>query len=1307
MPISIIGYLEKFTSSDNDFRYMAVNDLLTELNQHKGPIEPQVCAQIIEGLIRLIIEEQSTSEVKNLAIKCLGPLCNYLGHDLLSTLFSKTLAMLENNKEEIVELGGLTLKTVVNSLGLQNSDGLVKIKDTFRKLVILLKQDNNYSRQYDIIEILIELLNKYGSTILATFDGNPDEQIQTLSMDSIFPLLSHSRPGLKKKASICLGALSSHLKESLFVSLVQKLSDLYKIEHTGTISDSQKEQSIIVIQSFSMLCRSDPTRTGPYLKTIIPAILQHASLQDDILTEQCLHALEIFTLFCPKEIDSFYSQVAKLCLNYISYDPNYIEDDDDNMDDSAEDEFDEFDDEFDDDDDTWKLRRLSAKVLQALVTVNIDQLGYFYEKVAPILIKRFSEREEAVRIEIIQAFIALLKQTNSLNHHFLNELNNDQTEIAEKEDDNIKRRKLSPQMIEEENQYEKLKQLLLVNLSNVIQKISDQINSGQLSTQQISIKLLTQLTITLPNQLGSYIEDIKSNITFIYSSNIQQKVKSNPVEYITLKKESLCFIRELLKTHDYKLFENHISWLCPIIINAMKDPSNKYFNESFSACIEFIRIILPINQLDDTLLVNFDLYGEYIRNIYQTLLDFIVNGNKENASRERSIRMIGLLFNHSGNYMLSELETCISFLGQLNIYELYALPILQAYITILESSRFDWTQIQKGSTILTTFIKVLHDILSNLKKENRSLKLATLTYIASLVSKFGNHFELKSYELLLVEFKDVLTTFELQELIISIQILDNMISFQLDPSIRHHNIKLLGEDSFWSSMVAIPNSIHLQGIATETYSQLLIKIISIANEAQLNITTISKNYIDAFYSLVVQMKDKPIQKQILINLSRCISSVMIGYTKCIQDGYTQFITPFITIIKDNSSLPVSRHISFLILGHLSFNFNLSNHIDLFNECLEAFRDSNSELRTAAAYALGCYTASNFEEVIEKLIEKIHTLKEERYFLLLSLKEAITYYITKDSLFDQQQIESYSEKLWQVLIEDSFSQDHEESSQNLIAECIGKLSSMKPDKFLPILEQKIKSNNESIRNIIIISIRYMNFNEDKEFIEKFQRYILSFLSLLKDDSLQVRKQSILSLTSVAHQIPFIVNKHLKQILPLIFQETTIKPELIRFVDMGLQKIKVDDGLENRKASYECLYTLLDTSLQYLNIEELITGPILSGLKDQHEIKLICHLFLLRFTKMTPNYLIQYLETISQAFLSDLNIKVKDNGYKQEKNQREELVRSIIKVFVTLSNELNIHIMVPGFEALNKMVKNPEGGYYLEYKEVLNQLQTGSK
>lgn len=65
----------------------------------------------------------------------------------------------------------------------------------------------------------------------------------------------------------------------------------------------------------------------------------------------------------------------------------------------------------DDEDVSWKIRRSAAKVIAAVIGTRNELLVEAYKTAAPVLISRFGEREESVRLEILTAFEALLKQT--------------------------------------------------------------------------------------------------------------------------------------------------------------------------------------------------------------------------------------------------------------------------------------------------------------------------------------------------------------------------------------------------------------------------------------------------------------------------------------------------------------------------------------------------------------------------------------------------------------------------------------------------------------------------------------------------------------------------------------------------------------------------------------------------------------------------------------------------------------------------------------------------------------------------------
>jgi cullin-associated NEDD8-dissociated protein 1 len=72
---------------------------------------------------------------------------------------------------------------------------------------------------------------------------------------------------------------------------------------------------------------------------------------------------------------------------------------------------------------------------------------------------------------------------------------------------------------------------------------------------------------------------------------------------------------------------------------------------------------------------------------------------------------------------------------------------------------------------------------------------------------------------------------------------------------------------------------------------------------------------------------------------------------------------------------------------------------------------------------------------------------------------------------------------------------------------------------------------------------------------------------------VRQLALSVLNAAARTKPHLLRDHLHTLLPVLYRETIIKPELVRIVQMGPWQHKVDDGLEARKTAYETLYTLV--------------------------------------------------------------------------------------------------------------------------------------
>lgn len=148
----------------------------------------------------------------------------------------------------------------------------------------------------------------------------------------------------------------------------------------------------------------------------------------------------------------------------------------------------------------------------------------------------------------------------------------------------------------------------------------------------------------------------------------------------------------------------------------------------------------------------------------------------------------------------------------------------------------------------------------------------------------------------------------------------------------------------------------------------------------------------------------------------------------------------------------------------------------------------------------------------------------------------------------------------------------------------------------------------------------------------------FLNALRDSDINVRRVALVTFNSAAHNKPSLVRDLIKpsksteeegmnvdeaqssSLIQYLYNETKIRKELIREVEMGPFKHTVDDGLDLRKAAFETMYTLLDSCLDRIDIFEFL-NHVEDGLKDHYDIKMLTYLMLVRLSTLCPNALLQ--------------------------------------------------------------------------------------
>lgn len=85
---------------------------------------------------------------------------------------------------------------------------------------------------------------------------------------------------------------------------------------------------------------------------------------------------------------------------------------------------------------------------------------------------------------------------------------------------------------------------------------------------------------------------------------------------------------------------------------------------------------------------------------------------------------------------------------------------------------------------------------------------------------------------------------------------------------------------------------------------------------------------------------------------------------------------------------------------------------------------------------------------------------------------------------------------------------------------------------------------------------------------------------------VRKAAVQLLSTAAHNKSGLIRDQLPNFLPALYTLTAKDTALLRVVELGPFTHQIDDGLELRKAAFECMDMLLENASDRLSMPEFI-------------------------------------------------------------------------------------------------------------------------
>ncbi|PFH48269.1 hypothetical protein AMATHDRAFT_65821 [Amanita thiersii Skay4041] len=1209
--------IDKMQSQDSDFRYMGLNDLMTEIKQDPNCFVSDEAfeSKILKHVLALV--EDKISEVKNQAAKCLGQMIKIVRQPQMELIIDRLVVLSGGKEGELRDISTLALKNIASELPIDTKVSSVACARLTPKLLGQLENlDAAPETIVEILAVLSILINRFPEYLSS-------EDIKPPPIAVLAPLLSHSRPVVRKRAIAVLAQFIPISHHTLFQQLLEL--HVYPFFVASAVAEKQRT----TVQLIAAVTRHSPSQIGPIIFKIVPGILDAVKKDDDELTEGCLQALETLLLRCPAEITPYLGSIMQVGNQFIKYDPNYAGDngEDEEMADADEEEEDDDLDEYSDDEDTsYRIRRAATKLINAIIGTRPELLVSIYKDVSPVLISRFGDREETVRLEVWATYILLLNQTAVYGGA---PINKDGSVTRGK-----RKRDTEETMDVEGSPYT----LLSMQVPTLSKALLNQLKSPKTppATLQAGYNLLHTLLSVLPGSLSTQVPLVLTTTKKIIA---QPPTTSTTSLYLTC----LSFLILFFSSHPPPSFGDSLSGLTPVLLRSVAERHPRVSSESFRVFSALLNALRPIKNTDWT------------EELYQLALARLSVHDTDPEVRTAAEECTADLWICATDIMRGkgkEWEYICRTSGHTE----------GAVKVVMKVAK----EVSVGDAWVNGCVSWLLILVRTGSKAGKADVFAALEVMLRSYSA-GIPFDLPAT--VIPQIKPYLTAGDSQPISRAFSILTLLL--ELSPSITFPVV----EREVLTDVYSIAHSSLLPAYGLDSLLRFIDALVHADNQIATHIVP----------NLVIAVEKAPKTDASPGNVAQCVAQVVKSQQAVAAGTIAEFSKNLKKSSRATSSLVV---LSLLIVGELGRFIDMSPQADIFTHAIEHFSADSEAVRSAAAFAAGNIAIGNLHQFLPVIVKLVENDPKKRLLSLYALKEVVTH-------CSQAQLESIADLLWRPLFENS--ESAEENTRNVAAACLGKLATTQPSKYLPQLQERIKDKNASARATVVSAIRYTFADTSQAYDELLAPLLVDFLSLMTDPNMTVRRLALSTLNSAARAKPHLIKDHLGTLLPNLYRETVLRPELIRTVQMGPWMHKVDDGLDARKTAYETMYTLLDTCIGKIDLHEFIIRVLPGLADDSDEIKVISHMILFRLSRVAPAAVAPRLDEATPHLVQTMKgATVTKDTVKQDLERAAELQRSGLRCIAGLS-KIDAGV-APRFEAfVDELKKSPVWG--VEFVELI--------
>ncbi|NXU53251.1 CAND1 protein, partial [Turnix velox] len=557
---------------------------------------------------------------------------------------------------------------------------------------------------------------------------------------------------------------------------------------------------------------------------------------------------------------------------------------------------------------------------------------------------------------------------------------------------------------------------------NIVKALHKQLKEKSIKSRQGCFSLLTELANVLPGCLAAHIPALVPGVVF----SLADKSSSS-----NMRIDALSFLHVLLCNHQPEVFHPHIKSLVPPVVACIGDPFYKITSEALLVTQQLVKVIRPLDKP-----CAFDA-KPYVQDLFPSTLKRLKAADIDQEVKERAISCMAQIIHSLGDQLSSDLQPTLKIFLERLKNEITRLTTVKA-LTVIASSplKIDLRAILGESfPILASF----------LRKNQRALKLSTLTTLDVLVRSYSDSLKPAMVESVLVELPALITESDMHVSQVAVVFLTTLAKVQpsciskMSSSVLTHIFQLV-------------HSPLLQGGALGAIIDFLQALVG-SKVPSLGYSELMKQLTAPISSSGSPTAPVPLHKRGTYSVAKCVAALALS---CPKEA-AAVVTHFIQDVKNPKSSCALKVLALLSLAEMGRTTNLSGQRELKAVVLDAFASPSEEVKSAASCALGNISVGNLKEYLPFLLKEISNQPKRQYLLLLSLKEVI-------SSSPPDGLKPHVEDIWALLF--THCECAEEGTRNVVAECLGRLALVNPAQLLPRLKKQLSAGEGRVGNTCV-------------------------------------------------------------------------------------------------------------------------------------------------------------------------------------------------------------------------------------------------